>query len=352
MSYHQRPASPNGSIVIIPEQRIRRSRDYYLDGADLVVLVQQILFRVHSYFFERESIYFKHRLSCPTSPGQDREGSSDTNPVILDDVSSEDFGRFVSVFYNPKYTLYDHMTVPEWTSVLRLAHYWQFREVKALSVRELQTHTIAPVEKISIYQTYNVDIQLLLPAFIALAVRPEPLAVDEGRQLGWETAMSLAKARELVRALPSTKPKSGNNANKEGAKEYETNEAEVQKIVEREVMTTVTPPKPALHINGSFAGASKQNTPLTAHVRSTSNPFSQSFQPSSAPSTETNGEANGDAASKAADSGKDVNVNGKGGAANGTGSISGRPNTGANANGNRRQGSQSNFQSFASAGSK
>jgi hypothetical protein len=120
MSYHQRPPSPGGSIVIIPEQRIRRSRDYYLDGADLVVLVslyrcmfsggavfnsisqvEMVLFRVHSYFFERESVYFKHRLSCPSSPGQDREGSSDTNPVIMDDVSSEDFGRFVSVFYNP-----------------------------------------------------------------------------------------------------------------------------------------------------------------------------------------------------------------------------------------------------------
>jgi hypothetical protein len=184
------------------------------------------------------------------------------------------------------------MTVPEWTSVLRLAHYWQFREVKALAVRELQTHTIEPVGKISIYQTYNVDIMLLLPSFIALATRTEPLAVDEGRQLGWETAMSVAKARELVRALPSTKPKAGGSAApKDGvAREYEMNEAEVQKIVEREVLTGVTPPRPTLHINQSFAGGSKTNTPLTAHVNSMSNggnPFSsqQQQQPSFPPQT-------------------------------------------------------------------
>jgi hypothetical protein len=98
-----------------------------------------------------------------------------------------------------KYSLYD-ATVEEWTSILKLAHQWDFIEVKALAIRELENLRIPALQKIVIYQTYEVDKKYLQAAFTALAVRDEPISVEEGRELGLETALQLARAREAARA--------------------------------------------------------------------------------------------------------------------------------------------------------
>jgi hypothetical protein len=98
-----------------------------------------------------------------------------------------------------KYSLYD-ATIEEWTSILKLAHQWDFIEVKALAIRELENLRIPALQKIVIYQTYGVDRKYLQAAFTALAVRDEPISVEEGRELGLETALQLARAREAARA--------------------------------------------------------------------------------------------------------------------------------------------------------
>jgi hypothetical protein len=94
---------------------------YYITGADLIVLVrgfpieyrvialselesQQVedtLFRIHRYFLTRDSAYFRSKLPHPPSPGDSSKGSSDNNPLPLEDALKVDFERFLWVFYNP-----------------------------------------------------------------------------------------------------------------------------------------------------------------------------------------------------------------------------------------------------------
>jgi hypothetical protein len=99
-----------------------------------------------------------------------------------------------------------------WTSILKLAHQWKLREVKEMAIRELelQSHSIAPLQKVVLYQKYDVNRDLLRPALIALTTRDEPIEVDEGRELGLETALLLAKAREKARAPVFAGKKPGN----------------------------------------------------------------------------------------------------------------------------------------------
>lgn len=59
------------------------------------------LYRVHRYFFERESPFWRQRFSAPAPPGQPPKGSSDSNPYPLEETASLDFDRFLWVFYNP-----------------------------------------------------------------------------------------------------------------------------------------------------------------------------------------------------------------------------------------------------------
>lgn len=71
-------------------------------------------------------------------------------------------------------------------------------------MRELENLTIPPVEKIQIYQDFNLDVNLLHGSYVALTIRPEPLDVDEGNKLGLSTSLNIARARELARAPDGT----------------------------------------------------------------------------------------------------------------------------------------------------
>lgn len=74
--------------------------------------VENYMFRVHRYFFERESAFFREKLAIPAAAGQSVRGSSDSNPFSLEDIQAVDFSRFLWVFYNPYvaffFFLYNH----------------------------------------------------------------------------------------------------------------------------------------------------------------------------------------------------------------------------------------------------
>ncbi|KAH9966274.1 hypothetical protein BJV74DRAFT_785522 [Russula compacta] len=191
-------------------QRIVRHPEYYIHGGDIIFRVEDTLFRVHRYFFTRESAFFRTKLPHPPPPGEFTKGSSDNQPLFLEDTLQVDFERFLWVFYNPKYSLY-HATVEEWTSIVKLAHQWDFSGVKALVVRELERLEIPPLQKIVIYHSYVIDRRLLRSAYAAFASRDEPITIEEGQKLGLETSLQLAHARELAR-VPATAGKRSKDA--------------------------------------------------------------------------------------------------------------------------------------------
>jgi hypothetical protein len=95
---------------------------------------------------------------------------------------------------------------------LKLAHQWDFIEARALAIRELENLPIPPLPKIVLYQKYAIDRNLLKHALTALTIRDDPLTIEEGREIGLETALGLAKAREIARApKKSGNPRSPTN---------------------------------------------------------------------------------------------------------------------------------------------
>ncbi|EKM53623.1 uncharacterized protein PHACADRAFT_99476, partial [Phanerochaete carnosa HHB-10118-sp] len=186
------------AVVSPAAEKVRRHPKYYLNGGDVHFLVENYIFRVHRYFFERESLWFREKLGAPPPPGQAPKGSSDVNPFALDDILEEDFSRFLWVFYNPLYSVYE-ANANEWISILKLSHQWSFSEIKQMSCRYLERYELDPIRKIELYQAYDVDKRLLIPAYTALVNRAEPLTLDDGRRLTLETALLIATARECAR---------------------------------------------------------------------------------------------------------------------------------------------------------
>jgi hypothetical protein len=87
--------------------------------------------------------------------------------------------------------------------ILTLAQRWGFKEVEQLCIRELQKLSIPPVEKIRIYQDFNIDRSLLAESFTNLVIRPELLNLEEAKTIGTETTLQISQARELSRGSSS-----------------------------------------------------------------------------------------------------------------------------------------------------
>ncbi|KAF7289309.1 BTB domain-containing protein [Mycena indigotica] len=182
---------------------LQRFEDYYLPGGDLYCIAENKIFRVHRYFFQRESSYFKAQLAQPATPGASKLGTSDDSAILLEGVRSEAFSKLLWVFYNPKYSLYD-ATVEDWSTILELADKWGFVEVKNLCVRQLEKLEMLDVDRIVLYHDFHVDERFLVPRYVALCERPELLTVEEGLRLGMHTVIALTRARECARNSASS----------------------------------------------------------------------------------------------------------------------------------------------------
>ena len=150
-----------------------------------------------------------------------------------------------------KYSLYQ-ANVEEWTSILKLAHQWNFVAVKELALRELEQLEIPPLRKIAIYQAYEIDRRLLQAAYTALTVRDGPITIEEGKELGLETVIQLARARELVRA-----PVTGGKKTKDAHSPVNVAGAELDGLI-RDLFQLPPPDREsATQPNGTNSGDSK-----------------------------------------------------------------------------------------------
>lgn len=176
--------------------------EYFIRDGDITIRVEDSMFRIHRHFLTRESKQFRSML-IPIVPCRDPPGSSDTNPVVLKDATSEGFAGLLWVFYNPEYSVY-RAPLEKWKHILTLAQQWGFAQVEKLCIRELENLSIPPVEKIQLYQDFTINPSFLHSSFVALTTRTEPLGVEEGMKLGMATSLKIALARELARTPDQT----------------------------------------------------------------------------------------------------------------------------------------------------
>ena len=59
--------------------------------------------------------------------------------------------------------------------------------IKALAVRELEKIELSDISRIVLYQKYLIGHEVLIPRYVNLCMRDEPLTVREASELGLET---------------------------------------------------------------------------------------------------------------------------------------------------------------------
>ncbi|KAG1842887.1 hypothetical protein DFJ58DRAFT_854871 [Suillus subalutaceus] len=116
------------------------------------------------------------------------------------DATSNDFATLLWVWYSPKYRL-DRRSSDNWLAILELSTRWQFLEMRKLAIEQLQNLKMDPVEKIAIYNKYDIDRSLLLPEYKHLCTREGQMSIEEGEKVGLLTVLAIHQARE--RAMTS-----------------------------------------------------------------------------------------------------------------------------------------------------
>ncbi|KZP28774.1 hypothetical protein FIBSPDRAFT_947595 [Athelia psychrophila] len=161
----------------------RHSQYYFKDGN-----IEEVLYKVHRYFFERDSAHFRSILETV-------QGADEQNPIVLPDISCSDFVEFLAILYPTDFRRPTKKTTAQWTSILHLAAKWGFESIQLLAIDNL-TATAIPVDKIVLGRRYGIS-DWLPGAYEAVCTRADPLTVEEGVKLGVEDVIRISAARQV-----------------------------------------------------------------------------------------------------------------------------------------------------------
>ncbi|KZP08342.1 hypothetical protein FIBSPDRAFT_874623 [Athelia psychrophila] len=169
------------------EAKGTRHSQYYFKDGNVVLLIEEVLYNVHRYFFERDSAYFRPILASV-------QGADERSPIVLPDVSCSDFDEFLAILYPTDFRRPTEKTTAQWTSILHLAAKWGFESIQLLAIDKL-TATAIPVDKIVLGRRYGIS-DWLPGAYEAVCTRADPLTVEEGMKLGVEDIIKISAARQ------------------------------------------------------------------------------------------------------------------------------------------------------------
>lgn len=185
------------------------SDEYYFPRGDLVLQIEDTIFKLHRDILELHSGFFRDMLSMPTSDHQ--EGASDERPLYLPkDLSSARSFATLCKFIYPK----EAGKVPEvwakdinhWEPVLEATRALQMTGVQNCILDKFENDTSGissePVKLLAWALRSDVPLEKLkLECTRALVYRCLPILPNEGITLGGKAVAQLMYTRERVRAL-------------------------------------------------------------------------------------------------------------------------------------------------------
>ena len=103
------------------------------------------------------------------------------------------------------YTLTHRLDLAQWLAVLELANEWGFDKIRGMAIDSLNKVPLDPVLKVEIGRKYGID-ELLLSAYVAIALRETPLSEQEAGKLGYSFIMKNTEVRERILRAKLTSP--------------------------------------------------------------------------------------------------------------------------------------------------
>lgn len=186
------------------------------------IRVQDTLYKIQKRHFTYNSQYFHDMFK---SLEQEERidplvGSSAQHPLVLDDVTTEEFDIFLtdlnvcplsisltepmeSLAVVDDIMIYRERQCRERMVVLKLADRWSFSLLRQSSVRFLRHADLSPQSRLALCDEYKLEAEdWVVPAIRTLVKRNEDLTLEEAQEMGLESALKLMSLRGEHRATP------------------------------------------------------------------------------------------------------------------------------------------------------
>ncbi len=103
------------------------------------------------------------------------------------------------VSYTRSFSTY-RATVPEWTSILKIACAHGFPGIKDFAVQGLEFCDMPIADRIKLYQQYDVGPRYINPLFVKFCLREDGPTDEETEIMGTKVSLIVYRARERLRA--------------------------------------------------------------------------------------------------------------------------------------------------------
>ncbi|TFK71235.1 hypothetical protein BDN72DRAFT_838005 [Pluteus cervinus] len=162
--------------------------------SDFVLLrIQSTQYYLPTFILSMHSDRFKTLLaSISRTPGTAVE------QIAIQDIQEIGFERLSSVSMPAVPGQLEPTSVEEWTSVLTVAHTWEFRTIQALALARIEPIASA-VDKVVLGREYDLP-QWAAAGYMELCQRVLPISRDEGRRLGVDIVTDISSIRDYARS--------------------------------------------------------------------------------------------------------------------------------------------------------
>ncbi|PPQ64175.1 hypothetical protein CVT24_008549 [Panaeolus cyanescens] len=180
-------------------QNLQHHDKYFIHSADLYVIAEKTLFKVHSHFLTRESAKFEDEVNQLEVSTTSADRSPTPKVIALhESVKAAHFEKLLSVFYPEKYSY--EKPVEDWEVILAQAVKWSFNEVKELCIRELSKDTVSVATRLAIFEANNLESRYTRTLYGLLCADDLPLTLAEMEKLGLKATYIIMTARERLRS--------------------------------------------------------------------------------------------------------------------------------------------------------
>ncbi|KAF8190812.1 hypothetical protein BJ912DRAFT_849798 [Pholiota molesta] len=165
--------------------RIKRHKRWYMHDGNIVIQVENTLFRLKLSTLHEHSPVFRNIVPPIQTGSLPIIGYNDRRPLVLYEVSQASFVRLLPMLYpsepqSPK----KPPTIHDLLSILKLANNFQMDRIRNTAMLQLLEHPMDPIRRIAIWEEFHLDSDVLLPSFAALCQRSEPLTLPMTMSLG------------------------------------------------------------------------------------------------------------------------------------------------------------------------
>ncbi|CAA7260395.1 unnamed protein product [Cyclocybe aegerita] len=179
-----------------------RDEDFYIQN--VVILVEDVLFKVPKSYLVSESTVFETMFSLPQNQDEMVEGETDHHPIKLEGVKHDDFKHLLRVICVRAHQPAPNLTYAQWLSVLELATKWEMARLRTLAITKLTLNLsiLDAHQQIILGRKYEHN-PWLASGYTALMRRANPMGVEDVEKIGVADTLKISALRERISMIPS-----------------------------------------------------------------------------------------------------------------------------------------------------